>query len=242
MKKYYTLLLLILFIPSLVFASWWNPFTWFSAKTSVPSYSAPQRVVATSTTITLSYRKILPKKSVPKVISPNVLNQTVTPPPTHPVVVPPVSAPPSNSILCNGTYYTACLPGQGFVCPQSGTAYCQVPQQYTPPQFIGSPPTIDSVKTLPLVQLSSTSVIMYGWISSYPAVVTFDIADNSGFDRNAGKGSLRFESNNVSTTITGLWPGATYYYRISAISPQGPTFTFGQILIFTMSTSTPFAQ
>lgn len=101
-----------------------------------------------------------------------------------------------------------------------------------------STPTIDSVKTLPVAQLSSTTVVMSGWVSSYPALVTFSIGESETFDRNHGKGSVYFESNNVSTIITDLWPGATYYYRVSAMASRGIASTFGQILVFKMATST----
>lgn len=241
MKKYFSVFLLVLFIPSLAAASWWNPFTWFSIKTSPRADSSLQKpAIATSTATASPSAKALPKKTIPSTTSPNVVRQVITP--VVPPTVPSVAAPLPNTTLCNGTYYTACSLGQSFVCPPSGGAYCQVPQQYTPPRFVGGPPSIDSVKTLSLTQLSSTSVIMNGWISSYPAAVTFDIADNPGFDRNSGKGSLRFWSNDVSTTITGLFPGGTYYYRISGMPLTGTTFTIGQTLVFTMSTSTPFAQ
>lgn len=105
-----------------------------------------------------------------------------------------------------------------------------------------STPTIDSVKTLPIVQLSSTTAVMNGWISSYPALVTFSIGESETFARNHGKGQVYFESNDVSTTITDLWPGATYYYRVSAMASKGIASTFGQILVFKMATSTQFAQ
>ncbi|GEM_PF-2111722 len=42
----------------------------------------------------------------------------------QPIVV----APPSNTILCNGTYYTSCSTGSNLVCPSNGgSAYCQSP-------------------------------------------------------------------------------------------------------------------
>ena len=35
--------------------------------------------------------------------------------------------------LCNGTYWNECLVGQNFVCPATGNAYCQTPQQPVQP-------------------------------------------------------------------------------------------------------------
>ncbi|MCX6753728.1 MAG: hypothetical protein NTV03_01585 [Candidatus Nomurabacteria bacterium] len=34
--------------------------------------------------------------------------------------------------LCNGTYYNACPAGENFVCPSSGSAYCEIPKTNDP--------------------------------------------------------------------------------------------------------------
>lgn len=41
----------------------------------------------------------------------------------------PPTPPTPKGTLCNGTYWTACQNGRSFVCPASGDAYCQAPQQ-----------------------------------------------------------------------------------------------------------------
>lgn len=43
-----------------------------------------------------------------------------------------------STTLCNGVYWNACSTGQNFVCPATGKAYCQPPQQQTPPAQSGT--------------------------------------------------------------------------------------------------------
>ncbi len=47
---------------------------------------------------------------------------------TLPAPVPVVNTPP-NTIFCNGTNWSRCPVGQDFICPSSGSAYCQLPRQ-----------------------------------------------------------------------------------------------------------------
>lgn len=125
MKKYYSTLLLILFLPSLAYAAWWNPSTWFSGNTSYSSYPVTQQTDLSTkkpTATTPVEKKTSPKKSVPKAI-PAILN------PTRPQQQPIASTPPPNTTLCNGTYWKQCPEGADFVCPASGSAYCQPSQQ-----------------------------------------------------------------------------------------------------------------
>ena len=46
-----------------------------------------------------------------------------------PVPIPVINTPPTNATFCNGTNWSRCPVGQDFICPSSGSAYCQLSQQ-----------------------------------------------------------------------------------------------------------------
>jgi hypothetical protein len=141
MKKYSAFLLIFVLVPSVVFASWWNPFTWF--RKPVPQNHMTQ--VATSTIPTNNFVIPLVKngdQSVPKVPQ-NIPNgskpkqtQPGTPPVTQtntPAVVQDIQ--PPNTTLCNGKYWSNCPVGQDFTCPVTGSAYCQPSRQQQQAQY-----------------------------------------------------------------------------------------------------------
>lgn len=138
MKKYALFLLAIVFVPSIAFASWWNPFTWFTKNTALSNHSSVQSEISIDKLGNINspektiQTKILPKKTARKSTPTVITEQVVLPPPQQKDNVPTASAittPPPNTTLCNGIYYNPCFAGQDFICPSNGNGYCQLSQQ-----------------------------------------------------------------------------------------------------------------
>ena len=144
-------MLVVLVIPHVALAAWWNPFSWgiFISnkvpKTQVQQVQGATTTQATSTTTVTTTTPKVKVKSEDKDILIDALKkqvadltQKVNQPKVEKPKQPIVSAPPANSTLCNGVYYSSCAIGNGLVCPGGGgKAYCQpispisqqVPQQ-----------------------------------------------------------------------------------------------------------------
>ena len=147
MKKYLLVITVLFAIPSITFAAWWNPLSWhiFSSlsqtspqvqvTSTTPSSSKVVTRVATSTaTVKPAIKKVAQKVSQPAV-TPSTQSQTQQP--TQPI-----------GTLCNGTYWNTCPAGQNFICPQSGNAYCQLPQQ--PVAVVQTPQQNQGVTSQPI--------------------------------------------------------------------------------------------
>ncbi len=158
----FTIALAILIAPSLVYAAWWKPWTWFTRPTLSVQTTQVQNVSPTTppTKPVVATPAPLVKKETPAV----VVKPVVTPPvkttdqsaeieklktevtelrkqqsqqttkeeKALPAPIPVINTPPPNTTFCNGTNWTRCPSGQDFVCPASGKAYCRLPQQPTP--------------------------------------------------------------------------------------------------------------
>ncbi|MEI8328048.1 MAG: hypothetical protein WCG02_02830 [Candidatus Taylorbacteria bacterium] len=148
-QKIFTLVIIgALIIPQVTFAAWWNPATWgiFSfifhtqpqVQTIITATSSGERSadispnntlsdVNTSTTTDENHAPIVtaPIKKTVKNVTPTASTPPATVQPQSPRQVQPTGS------LCNGTYYSSCPTGQNLICPQTGSAYCQVPQQPT---------------------------------------------------------------------------------------------------------------
>jgi len=74
---------------------------------------------------------------------------------------------------------------------------------------------------------------MSGWVSDFPALVTFDIGEGENFSYNKGKSIRLLDSNSASVTIENLFPAAKYYYRVSAVALTGNYKTYGETFSFT---------
>lgn len=120
-------------LPNIAFASWWNPFTWFKSKKveSAPAVVEPQATNPSAQkkiTVPAPDTSVSKKKETPKAKATPVIKTE----PTPQIAPSPTPSAPPNTTLCNGTYWNACQSGQDFVCPASGNAYCQIPQQTYP--------------------------------------------------------------------------------------------------------------
>ena len=112
MKKYITLLFLIVFIvPSVALASWWNPLSWFNGwnfnKTEITTENPAQKITVPNTTTTndVSSKIIIPtantKQKNPPVVEKTTSQKDTAQPQQVPQVVPPpvVIAPPQQPIV-----------------------------------------------------------------------------------------------------------------------------------------------
>lgn len=75
MKKYCALFLFFFLIPSFAYASWWNPFSWFSKK-QVPITLTATTSVSVATSTTIEKKVILPEKKT-AVQKPTIKNKVV---------------------------------------------------------------------------------------------------------------------------------------------------------------------
>ncbi len=142
MKKYLSVLaLVILIVPSVAFASWWNPASWSifsfifhtSSQAQTVGTNTSQVQVPMDTTVATSENSNTdqvnvvvsqsPTEKPTKKTSTYLQNPSLT---TQVQTVQPIQP---TGTLCNGTYWSACPSGQNLVCPTSGSAYCQAPQQ-----------------------------------------------------------------------------------------------------------------
>ena len=100
MKKYLLILLLAIFIiPSIAFASWWNPFSWFSGWTFHKTEIAPQIPVETQKTSEEKINELQKQLDELKNQKQNPSSTTITPKPKEikkvaPVVVTPIVVTP----------------------------------------------------------------------------------------------------------------------------------------------------
>lgn len=109
---------LILLTPSIALAAWWNPLSWFVPK-------VVSQIVATSSVATTSVKIIA--TTTPKIVQKKIIPASIVPVTQTPVAKTPTVTPSPNTLVCNGSYWTACPTGQDFVCPTTGNAYCQIP-------------------------------------------------------------------------------------------------------------------
>ena len=133
MQKYATLAISIVFIPSIAFASWWNPFTWFSYQVPVQSSIASSHTIKPVTPTDNNPPAVAPIKKSPvekkKPVEKPIVKITPTVTPTTETAINTV---PPETTLCNGIYWKKCPAGQDFICPASGDARCQVPTPQNP--------------------------------------------------------------------------------------------------------------
>ncbi len=120
-----TIVFLLIFVPQVAFAAWWNPLTW-SVFSWIKIYPPQEQKISTTTSATTT------KKAETKV-APESSSQNKP--------IPVKVAPVQTGTLCNGVYYSDCPTGNLLVCPTNGDkASCQplpntVPAQtYTAPQ------------------------------------------------------------------------------------------------------------
>jgi len=146
MKKYLITLFIISFItPSIVFASWWNPFSWFIHKetpnievkktqelenrvkelekklsevaTSTPPVSTTTTPMKNSTTTEKDNKSINSDKKLP-------VTTTKSVEPIKTVITKPVYE-ENDTIICNNEVYkNDCPVSTKFYCPSFGDAYC----------------------------------------------------------------------------------------------------------------------
>lgn len=122
----------LLAVPQIVFAARWNPFTWsiFSTKSENSTPTVVQQATTATTSNSVSSVDV-PKKAKPATtVSAPVTKAKPAPQsvqPSTPVSQP--EPPKPTGTLCNGTYWSSCPTGQSLVCPATGGAYCQLPQQ-----------------------------------------------------------------------------------------------------------------
>lgn len=158
MLKNKVLIIIVLgfLIPQVTFASWWNPFSWF---TQEPKQEIKQ--ATTTATFQINDLPTIPKPSTnTKSKKTSIVDQSsnfikeISQPKQDKVVQPStfttadgsvvdsngnilsksqqsvVQTPIANSTLCNGIYYSTCSIGNDLVCPTNGgKAYCQISQQ-----------------------------------------------------------------------------------------------------------------
>ena len=124
--------------PSIALAAWWNPLSWNifsvffrtesqvqneSTSTLVSQTQIDEVVVATTTATTTndepvsSSKDSKPQKPTKAVSDQSIQNHVQTPRQVQ-----------TTGTLCNGTYWASCPSGQNLICPQSGNAFCQIPQ------------------------------------------------------------------------------------------------------------------
>ena len=128
---------LFVITPSLALASWWNPFSWniFSfifqnnsqtqiTSTTTVSSQTPINNFASTTATTSS---ATPSNKFVKNTVQKVSSSATTQSPKVQVQTPQQTQP--TGTLCNGSYWNTCPTGQNLICPQTGNAYCQLPQQ-----------------------------------------------------------------------------------------------------------------
>jgi hypothetical protein len=153
MKNYQRILAVtvlgMMIIPQVTFAAWWNPLSWGifsfmfqnSEQTQMTTeVTTPTDVAASSTTemsSTTSTSAVSTNTVISKPIPPKVSAPAPTKSPSVKVQAPQAVQP--TGTLCNGTYWNACPTGQNLICPQTGDAYCQLPQQPIQKQVIVQP-------------------------------------------------------------------------------------------------------
>ena len=126
-----TIVFVMLVLPQITFAAWWNPSSWglFSF-----IFGHQQQEQLVSTTTQNQTHTDLSTTTLMIVSESTTAVATTSAPAKKKIVLPPkaeIQTPRSTEpvgVLCNGTYWNACPAGQNLVCPQSGDASCQVPQ------------------------------------------------------------------------------------------------------------------
>ena len=165
MKKYILILFLIVFIiPSVVFASWWNPFTWFQKTAPVAQPVAiMQPVIPTPASNSKISSNQIPQKNIPKnpikkkivVANPPVVVKNEIPSQDNSVNTPPPTIIQSQNVFPEGcTSDIGFSPTTGIFC--NGTTTTNTNQNITPPTIL-SPQTSQNNNTvtqnvLPTVQ------------------------------------------------------------------------------------------
>lgn len=140
MKKYILIIAIVASSPSIALAAWWNPMSWgiFSfifhtqpqVETTIMATSSNETGadISPNTTVSDSSTTISTEESSSPVVTPvTKIIKKVSP--TPPVTVQTQSPQQQIGTLCNGTYWKECPVGQNFICPSTGNAYCQPPQQ-----------------------------------------------------------------------------------------------------------------
>jgi len=120
-----TCFLILLIVPQVAFAAWWNPFTWgiFSFLKKTPSH---EQTTTTPNTSTKDWSVLANTENEMTVSNDEKSKGVVEHEEKEKVQV------PSDTTLCNGTPYTHCPSDQKFVCPKTGKAYCEIPPQVIP--------------------------------------------------------------------------------------------------------------
>ena len=145
MKKHLSVLVLATFIvPSVAFASWWNPASW-----SVWNLLFGANQNQKSVTVELSTTPSAPTSTPQNGSEGTTTDQNVVTPQQPIVVRNPVA--PSGTTICNGTYWNKCPSGETLICPTAGDAYCQVKQE--------TPKTVITPASAPVVSNNSQPVI-----------------------------------------------------------------------------------
>lgn len=144
MKK---ILIIILFItPSITFASWWNPLSWFKQmeikndinKTEIlekriaeleSKLNTNANSIVSTTSISTKNTEAQPDfKTLKPVVVPSSkkYKSKVVLPKIDSLKTQSLDQPSPSGTLCNGTYYSACGSNTIFICPiDGGKAYCQ---------------------------------------------------------------------------------------------------------------------
>ncbi|GEM_PF-6357163 len=215
-KREFLIILVICFtIPSVAFASWWNPFTWkiFSLPLQVKyekSIVSPINTVSSSNTIleqsktnneSVEIKKLkkevenlknIPTKAAKIKSEPTGTSQNNYLSPMQPLPKPTASIVPSNTTFCNGANWNKCPDGQDFVCPAIGNAYCQYPpsqssQQQAPP-YTAPVPLNENISTE--VAARNNALNLYSnSIANFGALKSMNTADIAGM-------------NNIANVIT----------------------------------------
>ena len=162
MKKIFPIFLLVLIVPQVAFASWWNPFSWNIFTFSAPHAQTQNDVSGTTTPIiNEDSRSTTTSVEIPTT-KPKVQqneHQVVIPPTSRATIIPATTITadiktPHNTTLCNGKNYSSCPVGQTLVCPSNGSnAVCSTPKKSENPEQIQ--PTIT---TPPIVSPSVAAV------------------------------------------------------------------------------------
>lgn len=142
---------LLLFIPHIALAAWWNPGSWslwhriFSSENNT-SINAPvtTEIVSTNTPEVVDKSSENLSKASVSVKTPKV----------------PLSI-KSDTVMCNGEEWNKCPSGQNMVCPAKGDAYCATAVIATPKKSnIPAEITVAKTEEIKPVQVSAESVVV----------------------------------------------------------------------------------
>src|SRR3989338_745059 len=140
MKKILHIFVLVLVVPQIVFAAWWNPLDWFNGWSFFHPQNPQTQVLEdrvkelekklASSTPAATTAAEQPTLSSPKAETPS---PKVAPKPQAKVQVNTSvqdvpMAPPKSTVMCNGQSYTTCAVGEQFACLASA-GHCMTSEQ-----------------------------------------------------------------------------------------------------------------